>query len=99
MIVSVVWDPTDLHEQDLTRFAVGLWDASKYFRTNKDDSLVYRHEMLTSLPRCTEELRFGDLALVYYCASTYQSKSGGYFGLSHNLYGVALIAHRKESAY
>lgn len=85
-------------QKELTGLVVGLWDAREYFSGGKVDSLVYRHENLTSLPRCTEELRFGDIALVYYCASTYPSKNNT-TGMSHNLYGAALLARRQDSDY
>ncbi|RPD52026.1 hypothetical protein L227DRAFT_515424, partial [Lentinus tigrinus ALCF2SS1-6] len=79
---------------------IGVWDAREYFRADKPDNLVYRHEKLTSLPPCTEDLQFGDIALVYYCTSTYQTSTSSFaeakVAVSHNLYGVALLARRDE---
>ncbi|RPD67881.1 hypothetical protein L226DRAFT_430344, partial [Lentinus tigrinus ALCF2SS1-7] len=73
--VAPVPSPSLLDMREKTTWSytdnIGVWDAREYFRADKPEELVYRHENVTSLPVCSEDLRFGDIALAYYCVSSY----------------------------
>ena len=80
--------------------AVAIWDARPYFLHSKPGKLVWKHEYVTRLERLTEDLQYGDIAIVYHSVSAYsivQKAENPTFhtattGISLNLYGVALIA-------
>ena len=77
-------------------FTVAIWDARHLFKAGKPPGLYFNHNEVASLPRLQRDLEFGEIALVYYSASSYvlsdeKSYSGTKAGLSLNLYGVVLL--------
>ncbi|KAI0709815.1 hypothetical protein C8Q76DRAFT_624765, partial [Earliella scabrosa] len=77
---------------------IAIWDARPLFQAGKAPGNNFCHDRVTSLPRLYRDLEFGDIALVYYGASTYPVSRAVHaeasIGLSLNLYGVVLIASR-----
>ncbi|TFK77669.1 hypothetical protein K466DRAFT_508245, partial [Polyporus arcularius HHB13444] len=77
---------------------IAIWDARHLFSARGGVKDNFKHDMVTSLKRIEYDLTFGDIAMVYYSASTYpvgaerNSFSSAVQALSLNLYGVVLLA-------
>ena len=80
---------------------VAIWDARAQFQAGKVPGNDFSHDQVTNLPRLSHDLDFGDIALVYYSASTYSASrtthADASMGVSLNLYGVVLIASRNPN--
>ena len=76
---------------------VPLWDARDELLENKQvSSGRFAVDKTFKLPRLNEDLRYGDIAIVYYSASTYkQTKEEA--SLSLQLYGAVLLSRPDES--
>ena len=77
---------------------VAIWDARAQFQAGKIPGNDFSHDTVANLPRLHRDLDFGDIALVYYSASTYSAVRTTHpdasMGVSLNLYGIVLIASR-----
>ncbi len=77
--------------------SVAIWDARHLFAA-RGVKEVFKHDKVTSLKRLERDLEFGEIAMVYYSASTYpvgtekNNFSSAVLALSLNLYGVVLLA-------
>ena len=80
-----------------------MWDARPQFKARKlTRTGKYHVEKTYDLPRLDEDLDSGDLAFVFYSASSYpldpsrHEELGATEGISFNLYGAVLIANKKD---
>ncbi|KAI0741509.1 hypothetical protein C8Q80DRAFT_1110607 [Daedaleopsis nitida] len=75
---------------------IPLWDTRHLFKTGLDCDTKFSHDTVASLPRLERELQFGEVAIIYYSASTFLPSKNihpdAVHGLSLNLYGAVSIA-------